>query len=223
MNSSISHHTTRDGSSTLLSERYGAHYHSLNGAVTESMHVFIEAGLKAIGLKNINLLEVGFGTGLNAALSAQLANEQSIILNYQSIELFPLCEKEYGMLNYNSILEGKTASLWEGICKSPWNKPVSISEFFSIEKIQADFTSWSPTSQYHVVYFDAFAPNDQPEMWDRAQFQKVYNSMLEGGVLVTYCVKGLVKQALREVGFDIERLQGPPGKKHMLRAWKRVK
>lgn len=172
MNSSISHHTTRDGSSTLLSERYGAHYHSLNGAVTESMHVFIEAGLKAIGLKNINLLEVGFGTGLNAALSAQLANEQSIILNYQSLELHPLTSDEYNMLNYKTILEDNAASLWEEICKSPWNKPVSISEFFSIVKIQADFTSWSPTSQYHVVYFDAFAPNDQPECGIKTSFKR---------------------------------------------------
>lgn len=223
MKPKVTHFNTADGSSTLLSDKYGAHYHSQHGAITESKHVFIKAGLNAVNIPNINLLEVGFGTGLNAALTAQTALEKGIKINYVALELHPLTQDDYRMLNYSITLESTTADLWEKICQSPWNKANPITDLFSIEKINVDFTTWRPANQYHLVYFDAFAPNDQPEMWEKLQFQKIYNALAEGGVLVTYCVKGIVKNTLREVGFDIERLQGPPGKKHMLRAWKRNK
>lgn len=216
----ISHSTTADGSSTLHSAKFGSHYHSINGAVTESEHIFIGAGFKSLEIRKINLLEIGFGTGLNAALTAQLASTNSIRVNYHSLELYPLSIADYQLLNYSSILPNDTALLWDAICKSEWNKTVDISTYFSIEKLNVDFTTWVPKTKYHLVYFDAFAPNDQPEMWTQNQFEKIYNAMFTGGKLVTYSAKGIVKKALIQSGFSLERLPGPPGKLHILRAKK---
>ncbi len=218
--SNITHSNTADGSSTLHSAKFGSHYHSINGAITESQHIFIEAGFKSMDVNKISILEVGFGTGLNAALTAQIAYLKRIQVNYHSLELYPLSDDEYQLLNYSTILPDDTARQWEAICKSEWDKTVKISEYFSIEKINADFTSWIPKSTYHLVYFDAFAPNDQPEMWAQDQFEKIYRAMHVGGTLVTYSVKGIVKNALIQSGFTIERLPGPPGKLHILRAKK---
>jgi tRNA U34 5-methylaminomethyl-2-thiouridine-forming methyltransferase MnmC len=214
----ILHHQTADGSSTLRSEKYGAHYHSLNGAVTESEHIFINAGFLAVDFKEINILEVGFGTGLNAALTAKVAKEMEINLNYHTLELYPLSDSDYELLNYPQILPEQTASYWSSICKAPWGEEIRVDKHFVLSKINEDFTLWEPNAKYHLVYFDAFAPDDQPEMWTVDQFAKLFNSLYSGGVLVTYSVKGIVKRALKEVGFTLERLAGPPGKKHILRA-----
>lgn len=216
----VTHCTTSDGSSTLCSAKFGAHYHSLNGAVTESEHIFINAGLRALDLKEISILEVGFGTGLNVALSANYAKIHGISIDYCSLELFPLTAKDYGLLNYSNVLQPQVAELWETICELPWNERTMVFDGFSVEKMNVDFTSWNPTHKYHLVYFDAFAPNDQPEMWEEKQFQKLFNAMHPNAILVTYCVKGIVKNALSNAGFCLERLPGPPGKRHMLRAKK---
>ena len=212
--------TTADGSSTLLSEKYNAHYHSLNGAITESKHIFIEAGLGQVKKKFINILEVGFGTGLNAALTAQRARESGLAISYHSVELHPLSSEEYTMLNYGTVLPNDTASEWHRICTAGWDTTAVITENFAIRKINADFTMWTPIAIYHLIYFDAFAPDDQPEMWTREQFQKLYNALHPNGMLVTYSVKGTVKRALVEVGFSLERLAKPPGKNQILRATK---
>jgi tRNA U34 5-methylaminomethyl-2-thiouridine-forming methyltransferase MnmC len=214
------HFTTADGSSTLLSVKYGAHYHSLNGAITESMHIYINAGLMHLNLNSISILEVGFGTGLNAALTANRVEDLKIRTQYHSLELYPLTSKEYELLNYTEALSDTEAEKWVAICKANWNEDVSITNFFSIKKINQDFTIWTPSEKYHLVYFDAFAPNDQPEMWSHNQFDKLYSAMHQNGVLVTYCVKGVVKTALKQAGFTIERLPGPPGKNQILRATK---
>jgi tRNA U34 5-methylaminomethyl-2-thiouridine-forming methyltransferase MnmC len=216
----ISHSPTEDGSYTLYSSKYSAHYHSLHGAVTESNHIYIEAGLKSINLPNVSILEVGFGTGLNAALTAQCADDLGVNILYHTLELHPLSDDDYKKLNYQSILPSETAKLWTNICESPWNKETSISKSFRLMKISDDFTAWQPKIYYDLIYFDAFAPTDQPEMWVLSQFEKLYNSMSNNGVLVTYCVKGEVKRALRQAGFLLQRLDGPPGKKHILRATK---
>lgn len=212
--------TTADGSSTLLSAQYNAHYHSLHGAITESLHIFIEAGLMQIREKSVNIIEVGFGTGLNAALTAQRASELGIRVIYHSIELHPLNADEYKLLNYNTVLPNETATYWERICSAKWDSSTYITENFTIQKINADFTQWMPNTEYHLIYFDAFAPDDQPEMWAKEQFEKLFNVLNPNGVLVTYSVKGIVKRAMLDVGFTLERLDGPPGKKHMLRATK---
>jgi tRNA U34 5-methylaminomethyl-2-thiouridine-forming methyltransferase MnmC len=218
--SQISHIPTADGSSTLFSTKYGAHYHSLHGAITESSHIFIEAGLKSINLNEINILEVGFGTGLNAALTAQAAAILGIKVTYHTLELHPLTSDEYIQLNYQSSLKTETGCIWLNLCNALWDNMIRISENFLIKKINADFTVWNPELEYNLIYFDAFAPDDQPEMWEYSQFEKLYNSMSIGGKLVTYCVKGDVKRALIQAGFSLERLDGPLGKKHMLRATK---
>ena len=211
---------TRDGSSTLFSLRYKAHYHSSFGAVTESEHVFVNAGLGAATHKNIWLLEVGFGTGLNAALAAAYAQANGISLHYQALELHPLPNPELDELNYPKLLPAPAAHFWNAIRIAQWGKSVNVSEGFSITKYNTDFVEWQPEAKYHVIFFDAFAPNDQPEMWTPTQFRKLFEALHPGGVLTTYCVKGLVKSALAGVGFRIERLPGPPGKRHILRARK---
>ncbi len=212
---------TADGSSTFRSLKYGAYYHSVNGAITESEHVFIKYGLSAVQHQGINILEVGFGTGLNAALTAGMARNRELEITYHGIDLYPLSIDELSLINYGSVLPSATASLWKSICNTPWDLPQEVSPRFTLHKQQVDFTQWQPSERYHLVYFDAFAPDDQPEMWQFEGFKKLFRQLHQGGILVTYCAKGTVKDALRAAGFTLDRLQGPPGKRHMLRAWKR--
>ncbi|HRX68430.1 MAG TPA: tRNA (5-methylaminomethyl-2-thiouridine)(34)-methyltransferase MnmD [Tenuifilaceae bacterium] len=217
----VTHHITSDGSSTLCSNKFGVHYHSQHGAVTESQHIFIDAGLKNISIQGkVNILEVGFGTGLNAALTASHAISNSLKVSYTSLELYPLTAEEIKLLNYNTILPEPTSELWQKVCDCSWGKSEKLTDEFEIQKLQTDFTTWVPNSAFHLIYFDAFAPNDQPEMWEPKQFKKIFDAMHPGGILVTYSVKGVVKTALSSVGFVLERLPGPPGKRHMLRAQK---
>jgi tRNA U34 5-methylaminomethyl-2-thiouridine-forming methyltransferase MnmC len=209
---------TADGSTTLCSDKFGVHYHSTHGAITESRHIFIDAGLLAVAKGNIKILEIGLGTGLNAALTADYANENKIKVTYKALELYPITQFEHSLLNYNETLPPQTANMWDRICRAAWNDRVEISPFFSIRKLEQDFTTWRPKEKFDLIYFDAFAPDNQPEMWQAEQFAKLYKSLNPGGILVTYSVKGTVKNALKEAGFSIERLPGPPGKRHMLRA-----
>ncbi|MEW5845356.1 MAG: tRNA (5-methylaminomethyl-2-thiouridine)(34)-methyltransferase MnmD [Bacteroidota bacterium] len=213
---------TADGSSTLYSDRFNACYHSVNGALTESMHVFLKSGFEAI-LPNhhtIDLLEVGLGTCLNAALTAYAAEKYRVEVGYFGIELYPPSVDALYSTGYAEILEPRCATLWGNIVKAPPTEKVQISPWFSIFKIYADFTQWIPTESFDLIYFDAFAPDDQPEMWSLENFRKLFDVLKPNGALVTYSAKGLVKQNLRDAGFNVERLQGPPGKRHMVRAWK---
>ncbi len=216
----IEPYLTADGSTTLFSKRFGAHYHSLHGAILESQHIFITAGLQQTEGNPINLLEVGLGTGLNAALTAAYALEKGINVNYWALELYPLSTQDMGLLNYSNVLSNSVGSLWESIGVAPWETDYQIFENFRITKLNTDFTQWQPQNSYNLIYFDAFAPNDQPNMWQKHLFGKLFSALEPNGILVTYCVKGEVKNMLRQVGFNIERLAGPPGKKHMLRATK---
>lgn len=215
-------HITADGSHTLYSEIHGAYYHSLNGALTESLHIFIDAGYRYISnqLKQISILEVGLGTGLNAALTAKESSELAIQTEYTAIELYPISEQQITNLNYNQILAPGIAEFWIKIMLAVWGGFVPINDYFNVIKLNSDFTKWVPDKTFNLIYFDAFAPEDQPEMWSAEMFQKLYDALSIGGVLVTYSSKGIVKQALRSVGFKVERLAGPPGKRHILRAKK---
>ncbi|MDD2279562.1 MAG: tRNA (5-methylaminomethyl-2-thiouridine)(34)-methyltransferase MnmD [Bacteroidales bacterium] len=216
----LSHINTDDGTSTLYSSKYKAHYHSLYGSFTESKHIFIDAGLAHVGGEEISILEVGLGTGLNAALTAQWAIANSKKINYHAIELYPLGPEHIKQLNFSQSLKGNASALWEQICYANWETEQQIDEHFCLLKQSIDFTQWQPNRMYNLVYFDAFAPDDQPEMWTVEEFKKIYNALLPQSVLVTYSVKGIVKRALSEVGFTIKRLEGPTGKKHILRATK---
>lgn len=213
---------TADGSCTIYSNRFKACYHSQNGALTESEHVFIKSGFEAILPRHrpVNVLEVGLGTCLNAALTAYGAQTHQTKVRYLGIELYPLPLEVLESTGYGKVLEPECAGLWNKIIKNSEEQELQVTPWFSIKKHCTDFNCWLPTYRFDLIYFDAFAPDDQPEMWSASNFCKLFHSLNPSGVLVTYSAKGLVKQNLRSAGFKVERLQGPPGKRHMLRAWK---
>lgn len=211
---------TADGSDTVLNKSIGVHYHSTNGAITEAEHVFISAGLNHFSQSDIAILEVGLGTGLNAALTAMHADEKGLKVSYVGVELYPLTTKFISEIGYPKQLQPAAAIAWNVISNAPWNAAFALNSNFTITKQQADFTCWVSNQQFDLIYFDAFAPDCQPEMWAPEQFKKLFASLKPNGVLVTYSAKGIVKQALRNAGFTVKRLQGPPGKHHMLKAIK---
>lgn len=214
---------TKDGSDTLFVPELNEHYHSVNGAVTESKHVFIDAGLKLVlqQKKKINILEIGFGTGLNALLTCIEAQEhETIAIRYTGVEFYPLSEELINQLDFS--LAKYDELLFQKIHACKWNNYCSVSSNFSLNKWQTDFTKEDTFNEaFDVVYFDAFAPDIQPEMWTLDVFQKLYDIMSANAVLTTYCAKGQVRRNMRSAGFSVERLPGPPGKREMLRATKK--
>ena len=216
--------TTEDGSHTIYVPALDEHYHSTHGAINESMHIYIEAGLKHHPKKNINLLEVGFGTGLNAFLTLAVAVQQNISVNYYSLEKYPLSENEYKSLNYSSHVFQEYGAFFEKLHQLEWNKNHEVCTGFCFQKIQADLKKVEYTGLpfFDVIYFDAFAPGKQPEMWTHEIFEKIALHTNPGGIIVTYCAKGSVRRMLDSLGFQMERLPGPIGKKEILRGIKRL-
>lgn len=212
---------TDDGSPTLFHSGTGEHYHSVFGAVTESAHVFINAGLKYCLKKEISILEVGFGTGLNALLTLIEAEKSARTVFYHSIELYPLDQKYAEALDYNSFTGKKYAGLIKDIHNVPWETEIKITNYFSLKKIYADASKINLIDLYDVTYFDAFSPEKQPELWTDEMFLKIFNHLNIGGILTTYCSKGTVKRALRNAGFQVFILPGPHGKRHIIRAVKK--
>lgn len=212
---------TADGSYTLYLEELDETYHSRHGALQESLHVFIQNGLEFVirsGLQNIFLLEVGFGTGLNAWLTFQAARAHGITVHYTCIEPFPLQEAIWSNLNYAPAEQQNDFAL---LHSSEWNKTVSLNQHFELTKLQTTIQEVRlPESYFHLVYFDAFAPSKQPELWTLDVLSKTTASLQHKGVWVTYSAKGEVRRSLMQCGMTVERLPGPPGKKHMLRAVK---
>jgi tRNA U34 5-methylaminomethyl-2-thiouridine-forming methyltransferase MnmC len=212
------HRITQDGSSTLFVPELGEHYHSHFGAIQESKHIFIDSALSQIDKENINVLEFGFGTGLNALLSCNYAIEKDVSIRYLGIEKYPLSKSEYSYLNYGNKSNDKYIQL---ILQAEWEREEVINKSFSLTKIESDFrTICLKQNDYDVVFFDAFAPDVQPHLWSKEIFKKIYLSMRKGGVLTTYTVKGVVRRILKEVGFRVEKIPGPPGKREITRAWK---
>ncbi len=222
---------TEDGSHTLFSEMAGQTYHSSHGAVQESRHIFIDAALvKAqndMGNARLSVLEIGFGTGLNALLTAEWAEENGVEVDFTTIELYPLGEEVYRELNYGRLLGDE--GLFFGLHEMDWDVGlVEVTDNFAIRKCRCDIVEWLCNEEcgmrneelYDVVYFDAFSPDAQPELWTEDVFRCVYGLMRWGGVLTTYCAKGDVRRAMLAAGFRVEKLQGPPGKRHILRAVK---
>lgn len=213
---------TKDGSHTIAIPEKGVTYHSVHGAVQESIHVFIEAGLGAVLASlpgpEITVFEMGFGTGLNAFLTALVAEEQQQLISYTSVEAFPLAAEEASVLNYSDTLG--SGALFRALHQCRWNEAVSLNEFFTIRKVQTELAFFSPSRPFDLVYYDAFAPSAQPELWTEDVFAKLYGMMNANGVLVTYCSKGDVRRALIAAGFTVEKVPGPPGKREMLRARK---
>jgi len=216
---------TDDGSSSIFSEEVNQHYHSHFGAVQESLHIFIESGLCSdlfYGLEKISILEIGFGTGLNALLTYFKAKELQKKIAYETIELYPLAPQEVEQLNYPDILQyHNVKEIFRSLHNAPWNEKQMISENFTLHKLQTSALNASyPCNCFDLVYFDAFSPEVQPELWEKEVFEPIYHSMKNKGILLTYCTKGSVKQTLRDIGFLIEKLPGPPGKREILRAKK---
>ncbi|MBN1197996.1 MAG: tRNA (5-methylaminomethyl-2-thiouridine)(34)-methyltransferase MnmD [Bacteroidales bacterium] len=216
---------TLDGSDTLFVPELNEHYHSTFGAVQESMHVFIKTGLMAVdpGVDPVHVFEVGFGTGLNALLTDLAAKTHRRKISYSSIELHPLESTILKKLNYVSFLpEADTGAEFDRIHDAPWEVPFQANPYFRITKLKRDLRSYEPSDQlYDIVYFDAFAPDVQPELWTVPVFEKLFRMLRQKGLLVTYSCKGQVKRDLREAGFFIEKIPGPPGKREILRAHKK--
>jgi tRNA U34 5-methylaminomethyl-2-thiouridine-forming methyltransferase MnmC len=211
---------TSDGSHTLYVPELDEHYHSHFGAVTESKHIFINAGLGSIEGESVALLEVGFGTGLNALLTALYASEHSIKVNYTSLEKYPLSPAVISQLNYGSLTGEGGVELFGAIHAAPWDTPSVISEWFTLHKTVSDLTTDQPEGLFDIVFFDAFGPDKQPEMWSMAVMSKIAAVMHAGSIFVTYSAKGSLKRMLRALGMEVTLLPGPPGKRVFTRAVK---
>jgi tRNA U34 5-methylaminomethyl-2-thiouridine-forming methyltransferase MnmC len=209
---------TGDGSHTLYLQAMGEYYHSTHGAIRESEYVFIEKGLKACAGSSLDLLEIGFGTGLNALLTFLHARGQGGQLRYDTLELYPLAPEVFMKLNYPDYLDQGAREWFEQLHHSPWGQVTEISPFFQLHKLKQDFTSFEPNRFYDLVYFDAFAPGKQPEMWESEPLARLFRALKPAGLLVTYCAQGKFKRLLKQIGFEVESLPGPPGKREMTRA-----
>lgn len=211
---------TADGSHTIFIPQLNENYHSTRGAINESMHVFINAGFNAIQKENISILEIGFGTGLNCWLTLNQTICQHKQVYYEAIEAYPLSPDVWQSLNYPSLINQHQAYNFKCLHVADWNKEIEINNLFTLKKVDAFLTDYTPQQNFDLIYFDAFAPDIQPEMWTKGVFDKMWNALNVSGILVTYSSKGIVKQNLRHAKFTVNRLKGACGKRHMLQAVK---
>ncbi len=216
---------TDDGSHTLYIPELNETYHSTHGAIQESKHIFMEMGLlyflEREKIEEASILEIGFGTGLNALLCVLFAKAENKSIHYESLEAFPLSEEETSKLNYAQILEGENSTgIFQQIHASPWNEQSRILPKFELFKHEIKVQDYSAKEKFDICFFDAFAPSKQPEMWEVDVLKKVWNALKIHGVFVTYCAKGQLKRDLKSIGFEVESLPGPPGKMQMVRATK---
>ena len=208
---------TKDASHTLFSEIYKEHYHSVYGALDESYHIFIKAGLRQIKKDNISIFEMGFGTGLNAFLSLLESEKQNLNIVYTTIEKHPVPASIYRQLNYAKEQEKE---LFLKLHQADWQSKQIITPFFSLIKTEGSILNYQHQNYYDLIYYDAFSPEIQPDLWSEDIFLRIYEKLNKGGILMTYTVKGTVKRALKSVGFKIEKLPGPIGKREILKAYK---
>ncbi|MBO9681929.1 MAG: tRNA (5-methylaminomethyl-2-thiouridine)(34)-methyltransferase MnmD [Flavisolibacter sp.] len=211
---------TGDGSHSIAIPELHVTYHSIHGAIQESEHVFIDAGLKYLPGDTIpnpfNIFEMGFGTGLNAFLTAIEAENQKIKIQYTAVEQFPITPAEAASLNYPDVLGH--ADLFHTIHECKWNEAVSVNEYFTLKKVETSLLNFSSSQHFNLVYYDAFAPGAQPDLWTKDIFEKIFHMLEPNGVLVTYCSKGDVRRAMIAAGFAVKKMPGPRGKREMLRA-----
>ena len=213
--------TTGDGSKTIQIKDWQEQYHSKHGAIQEAYHVFIHSGLELFRQPQINILEIGFGTGLNAFITLLESEKRNLEVDYTGVEAYPVSIEELNQLNYLEELNSiSRKDEFELIHKSPWNEKFKINPNFTLTKEQKFFKDINAFESYELVYFDAFGARVQPELWTVEIFNIMYRAMKTDGYLVTYAAKGSVRRAMQEVGFVVERLPGPPGKREMLRAKK---
>lgn len=212
---------TADGSSTISVPELNENYHSVNGAIAEANHVYINAGFKEVEKEDVNILEIGFGTGLNSLLTLIESDEEGKSVFYQGVEAYPVSASELSALNYIEELKAEEYSeLYKLMHNSAWEEEVKLTNNFTLLKQKKSFIEIDDVDKFDLIYFDAFGPDVQPELWTVDVFEKMYKSLKPNGILVTYSSKGIVKRALRSVGFTVKRLGGPQGKRHMVSASK---
>ena len=213
---------TLDGSHTIYIPEMDEHYHSTNGAIQEALHIYIAKAYNFSQAAQPVVFEVGFGTGLNALLTALEAERLQRKTLYVSIEKYPLETNEWVQLNYPQLIGNEAVPLFSALHSAEWGREVAVSQFFILKKLHADLADFPEISMADVIYFDAFAPNKQASMWTAEIFSFVYSHTNPNGVLTTYCAKGDVRRTLQSVGYSVERTDGPPGKREMLRGIKVV-
>ncbi len=212
---------TKDGSTTIHLEEWNESYHSKHGAIQEAKHVFIKNGLSLFEGKTVSILEIGFGTGLNAFITFLEAPVLKQKIDYVGVEAYPVASEEILSMNYVEELAAQNQlEVFKKMHESNWNDKVALNEFFSLTKRQQFFQDIDDVFQFDLIYFDAFGYRVQPELWSTEIFRKMYNALKTDGVLVTYAARGVVKRSMIEVGFKVEKLEGPPGKREMFRAFK---
>lgn len=209
---------TEDGSHTLYLPELDEPYHSIHGAIQESRHVFLGHGLLTMDLSSLNILEIGFGTGLNALLTLEQAMEKKLTINYHAVEKYPLTPAEYSCLNFEKLAEAAPPGSLQRLHEADWDESVTIADGFTLRKEASDFRTMNLLNHFDLVYFDAFSPQKQPHLWSEEIFRRISNKVNPGGVLVTYTCKGSVRRALISCGFEVEKVPGPPGKREMIRA-----
>ncbi|MCK5731219.1 MAG: tRNA (5-methylaminomethyl-2-thiouridine)(34)-methyltransferase MnmD [Draconibacterium sp.] len=215
---------TDDGSQTVYNTELEEQYHSVKGAITESNYVYIEKGYLFHKSENPTIFEVGFGTGLNCLLTAILAEKQKRHTTYFTIEKYPIDKKIIHQLKYGENISTEAQVIFKKIHACEWNSPNKISEYFTLIKLQADIlkNDLKKVEESDIIYFDAFGPDKQPEMWQADILKKIYSITAANGIFLTYSAKGDVRRQLKKCGYEMKRLPGPPGKFHMLRGIKKV-
>jgi tRNA U34 5-methylaminomethyl-2-thiouridine-forming methyltransferase MnmC len=209
---------TSDGSSTIHLPDWNEQYHSKNGSINESYHVFIESGLRQVASEKVSILEIGFGTGLNGFITFLEAKRP---IDYVGVEAYPVTPKEIEKMNFISVLNAeKETAVFKKMHKVSWEEKHEITNEFSLTKRKQFFEDITDKNAFDLIYFDAFGARVQPQLWTEEIFTKMFVALKENGILVTYSAKGSVRRAMQAVGFTVERLPGPPGKREMLRARK---
>ena len=214
---------TEDGSHTLYLPELDEHYHSTHGAIRESLHVYLEAGLHHCHKEEINLLEIGFGTGLNAFLTLLDTEKSGKIVRYTSLEQYPVSIADAEQFNYSKLLDPSKEEIFMQLHSSLWGEWVEMTPAFHLRKLQMDASNldnFQPETPFDVIYYVAFAPEKQPTMWREEIFNRLYTLSNQGAVLTTYCAKGAVRRMLQSAGYQVTRLPGPPGKREILKAIK---
>ncbi|MBT8318289.1 MAG: tRNA (5-methylaminomethyl-2-thiouridine)(34)-methyltransferase MnmD [Lutibacter sp.] len=212
---------TNDGSSTIHLPDWNEQYHSKHGAIQEAKHVFIKNGLSLFSNQEISILEIGFGTGLNSFITFLEAQKLDLEIDYVGVEAYPVSKNEIDQLNYVTALKAtKFSSVFDAMHSQSWDVKSEVSALFHLTKRHQFFNEIQDVNYFNLIYFDAFGARVQPELWTEAIFKIMYDALKEKGVLVTYSAKGSVRRAMQSVGFIVERLPGPPGKREMLRATK---
>jgi tRNA U34 5-methylaminomethyl-2-thiouridine-forming methyltransferase MnmC len=211
---------TSDGSHTIYVPELNEHYHSVHGAAQEAALVYVKNGLEFCETDPVSIFEAGFGTGLNTLLTATSCIKNNRTLHYTSIEKYPLPLSVISTLNHSAFAGEDGKSLFDKMHKSEWEISEKITDRFYLKKIKGDLTDCKIEGEFDIIYFDAFGPDKQPDMWTTVIFKKISDATVKGGIFVTYSAKGDVKRLLKANGFRVTMLPGPPGKREMIRAIK---